>query len=50
MKNTGEVKMQNPSFITGQVFHTMLSSFLSEKSSNYFIKISDINRIKWKLS
>lgn len=43
-KNTGELKMRNSSFIMGQIFYTTLSSFLSENSSNYFIKISGINK------
>lgn len=44
-KNTGELQMQNSSFITGQIFYTTsLSSFLSENSSNYFIKIGGMNK------
>lgn len=44
-KNTGELQMQNSSFITGQIFDTtLLSSFLSENGSNYFIKISGMNK------
>lgn len=42
-KNT-ELKMQNSSFITGQIFYTTLSSLLSENSSNYFIEICGINK------
>lgn len=43
-KNTGELQMQNSSFISGQIFYTLLSSFLSENNSNYFIKISGMNK------
>lgn len=43
-KNTGELKMQNSSLIAGQIFYPTLSSFLSENSSNYFIKISGVNK------
>lgn len=43
-KHTGELKMLNSSFIAGHIFYTTLSSFLSENSSNYFIKICGVNK------
>lgn len=36
--------MLNSSFIAGHIFYTTLSSFLSENSSNYFIKICGVNK------
>lgn len=42
-KNTGELKIQSPSFIAGQGFNTAISSFLSENDSK-LSKISDKNR------